>query len=300
MAILTAASLAVAEARESAVRIGAIDAVLHLPEGARPPIALLIAGSGPTDRDGNGPRLSPATLKKLAAALAARGIASLRYDKRGAGPWKTEFGRFEDFRFSHFVDDAAALLRFVAEDGRFRSIAVIGHSEGGLVAILAAQRVAVDRLVLLTTAGRRQGDLLKAQLQRQLAPPAYAPIAAAIDAIMAGRIVDPPPSGLSIPAALQPAFASAFVEDPITPLTKLGQPVLIVGGGRDRQVERQDFEKLTAARPSARQLWLPRMNHVLVDVGDDDDDLASYTQPERKLAAGLVEAIASFVTADLE
>lgn len=287
-----------AEARENMVRIGALDAVLRLPEATRPPIALLIAGSGPTDRDGNGPNLSPATLKKLAAAFEARGIASLRYDKRGAGPWKPEFGKHEDFRFRHYVDDAVALARFAAEDRRFGSIVLVGHSEGGLVAILAAQRTAIDRLVLLTTTARRQGDLLKAQLQRQLAPPVYDPIAAAIDAIMAGRIVDPPPPGLPIPPEMQPAFASAFVEDPIKPLIQLETPVLIIGGGRDRQVERQDFERLTAARPAANQLWLPSMNHMLVDVGNDDDDLASYNQPERPLAAGLVDRIVTFITAD--
>jgi len=174
-------------------------------------------------------------------------------------------------------------------------VALVGHSEGGLVAILAAQRVGVDRLVLLVTSARRQGDLLKAQLEKKLAPDVFAPIAKAVDAIMAGQIVDPPPPGLSIPPAMQPGIASAFVEDPIDPLKKIVTPTLIVGGGRDRQVARLDFMALSTASPAAKTLWLPDMNHVLNDVTNDADDLAAYTQSDRPLDADLIEAVAAFV-----
>src|ERR1700738_725258 len=249
-----------ASAEKTKIRIGAIDAVLTVPPGVeRPPVALLIAGSGPTDRDGNGPGINPATLKKLAEQLAARKIATLRYDKRGAGGWKPEFGKPQDFRFKNYVDDAAALVNYLRSSGKFSKVILVGHSEGGLVAILTARRVPVDRLVLLATAARRQGDLLKAQLEKTLAPDAFKPIATAIDAIMAGQIVDPPP-GLSIPPSMQPGIASAFTEDPIDPLKLIEQPTLIVGGGRDRQVVRLDFAALTAASPAAKAVWLPDMN----------------------------------------
>src|SRR6516162_953715 len=93
---------------ETAIRVGNIDAVLTTPANVEQPVvALLIAGSGTTDHDGNGPQARPGTLKKLAAQLAARNIATLRYDKRGAGGWKAEFGKPEDFRFKDFVEDAA-------------------------------------------------------------------------------------------------------------------------------------------------------------------------------------------------
>src|ERR1700730_9604742 len=174
-----------ATAEETKIRVGAIDAVLTIPPDVeRPPVALLIAGSGSTDHDGNGPQAKPATLKKLAEQLAARKIATLRYDKRGAGGWKPEFGRPEDFRFKDYVDDAAALVNYLRSRGKFSKIILVGQSEGGLVAILTARRVPVDRLVLLATAARRQGDLLKAQLEKTLAPDQFTPIAKAIDAIM--------------------------------------------------------------------------------------------------------------------
>lgn len=283
-------------AEETRLSIGAIDAMLTVPgHAARPPVALLIAGSGPTDRDGNGQQIKPATLKKLSDALVARGIATLRYDKRGANSWKPQFGRIEDFRFNDFVEDAAALVADLRDSGKFSRLVVIGHSEGGLVAILTAARATVDRLVLLATAARRQGDLLKEQLARQVPPDTHRPIADGIDAIMAGRLVDPLPPGLNIPPSLQPSFASAFNEAPIPTLKLLTQPILIAGGGRDRQVERQDFDALAAAVPQAETLWLPDMNHVLNDVSSEADDLAAYNQPERPLNTTLVEAIAAFV-----
>ena len=292
-------AIACAFGEETRVRVGNIDAVLVTPPNVeRPPVALLIAGSGSTDHDGNGPQVKPATLKKLAEQLAARNIATLRYDKRGAGGWKPEFGKPEDFRFKDYVEDAAALLNYLRDSGKFGRITVVGHSEGGLVAILAARKVAVDRLLLLATAARKQGDLLKAQLERKQIPPdMLAPILSAIDRIMAGQIVDPPPPGLSIAPSMQPGLASAFTEDPIEPLKLIDRPILIIAGGRDRQVARLDFVALSAAAPVAKTLWIPEMNHVLVDVADQDDDLAAYNQPERQLDAALIDAVSDFILA---
>ena len=287
-------------ADESKVRVGNLDAFLTTPAGVeKPPVALLIAGSGSTDHDGNGPQAKPATLKKLAEQLAAQKIATLRYDKRGAGGWKAEFGKPEDFRFKDYVDDAVALVNYLRASGRFSRLVVVGHSEGGLVAILAARQVQVDRLVLLVTAARRQGDLLKAQLERRQIPPDILdPILKAIDSIMAGQIVDPPPRGFDAAPSMQPSLASAFVIDPIDPLKSIDKPMLIVGGGRDIQVARGDFAALSTAAPLARTLWLPDMNHVLIDVTDDADNLAAYNQPERALDTNLVEAIAAFIQAE--
>ena len=164
-------TIACAFGEETRIRVGNLDAVLMTPPNVeRPPVALLIAGSGSTDHDGNGPQVKPATLRKLAEQLAARKIATLRYDKRGAGGWKPEFGRPEDFRFKDYVDDAVSLVNDLRSSGKFSRIVVVGHSEGGLVAILAARQVTVDRLVLLVTAARRQGDLVKAQLERKQIP----------------------------------------------------------------------------------------------------------------------------------
>lgn len=294
VAVVICASAFAASAEESNVRVGPIDAVLTMPPDVeRPPVALLIAGSGSIDRDGNGPQLKPATLKKLAQDLAAHGIASLRYDKRGARGWKPAFGSPADFRFKDYADDAASLVNFLR--GKFARIVLVGHSEGGLVAILTARKVPVDRLVLLVTSARKQGDLLKDQLQKKLPPEKFEPIAQAIDNIMAGQTVDPPPQGLPIAPAMQPSIASVFNEDPIDPLKQIIIPTLIVGGGHDHQLARVDMIALAAAQPAAKTLWLPDMNHVLVDTSDDADDVKSYNDPARPLDPDMVDAVAAFI-----
>lgn len=283
-------------AMETNISVGPIDGALLVPDGAqRPPVALLIAGSGPTDRNGDGPSATPATLQKLATALAAHGIASLRYDKRGVGKWKPAYGAPEDFRFGHFVDDAVSLVAALRKRDQFSSIIIIGHSEGALVGTLAAGRAKVDGLVLLTATSRRQGDVLKEQLQRQVPADVLKPIADAIDRIMEDQVVEPLPAGLHIPPAMQPAFASAFREEPLPPLTALQLPVLIVSGGKDKQVGRLDFDRLGAAAHNARTVWLDTMNHVLVDVSDDADNIKAYTDPQRPLNSNLIDEIASFI-----
>jgi uncharacterized protein len=294
--ILFAVFTTAARGDETKIRVGAIDAWLTIPSATeQPPVALLIAGSGSTDHDGNGPQVKPATLKKLSDALVARGIAALRYDKRGAGGWKGDYGKPEDFRFKDYVDDAVALVAHLRASGKFSKVIVIGHSEGGLVGILTARRIPIDKLVLLAVAARKQGDLLKAQLEKKLPPDKYAAVAKAIDNIMTGEIVDPPPPGLAIPPPLQPGLTSAFTEDPIPPLGKIEEPILIVAGGKDSQLARLDFLALTTAAFAAKTLWLPQMNHVLVDVTDDADDLAAYNQPERPLDPDMTAVIADFI-----
>jgi pimeloyl-ACP methyl ester carboxylesterase len=295
-ALLIPGAMVSALAGETTVRVGAIEGTLLVPDGAdRPQVALLIAGSGPTDRDGNGPTSKPATLKKLAEQLALQGIASLRYDKRSSRGWSAAFGKLEDFRFTHFVEDAVAFATHLRADDRFSKLILIGHSEGVLVASLAAQRLPVDAVVMLSGTSRRQGDIIKEQFAKRLPPDVLDPIAKAIDRLMAGEIIDPMPPGFNIPLAMQPSFRSAFVEDPLSPLKSLKVPILIAAGARDLQVRRLDFDQLTAAAPSAQRLWLEKMNHVLVDVGDDADNAAAYNQPERALNSELVDALAKFI-----
>ena len=126
---------------EVATAWGRLAGTLLLPAGEGPfCAALLVAGSGPTDRDGNNPLL-PApidNLKRLAQALAAHGVATLRYDKRGVGASACPGLSEEALRFEHLVDDATLLASSLALDERIGRVVLAGHSEGALIAALAA------------------------------------------------------------------------------------------------------------------------------------------------------------------
>jgi pimeloyl-ACP methyl ester carboxylesterase len=95
----------------------------------RGPAVLILAGSGPTDRDGNNPiGIRADTYRLLASALAAAGIRSLRYDKRGIGASQTRTVREEDLRFDQFVEDAAAAARHLASRADVSGVVLCGHS----------------------------------------------------------------------------------------------------------------------------------------------------------------------------
>lgn len=260
--------------------------------------ALFVSGSGPTDRDGNSVLgVRAGTLAKLARALAAAGISSLRYDKRGlAGSLPVEGEH--TLNLQTFVDDAALALDWLCEEAAGLPVAVIGHSEGGLIGLeLAARCPDVGRLVLLATPGRPMAETLAEQLRRFDEPLRGAALEI-LARLQEGEYVETVPEALMplFRPSVQPFLRSLFTIDPPALLRALERPVLVVGGGRDIQVGRTDFDRL-AAVPGTDTLWLDTMNHVLTAVASDDQasNFATYADPDIALAPGLSGATGSFL-----
>ena len=178
---------------------GALYGTLELPASKPPfPVALLISGSGPTDRDGNS-RVLPGknnSLKMLAEGLALQGIASLRYDKRGIGESKAVGLREENLRFETYVDDAVRWGQYLRKDNRLRALVTIGHSEGSLIGMLAARKLSADGYVSIAGAGRPGGQIILLQLKSQPIPPDVMKLVEDIvSALEQGRTVDTIPQG---------------------------------------------------------------------------------------------------------
>jgi hypothetical protein len=267
---------------------------------------LIIPGSGPTDRDGNTPLgVKASTYRLLAEGLAARGIGTVRIDKRGMFASSTAVADGNAVTIDDYVADVAAWTSVIRKQTGAACVWVLGHSEGGLVALAAAQKVAdICGLVLVSTAGRPLGDVLREQLRSN---PANAPILdqamSVIGALEAGKRVDV--TGMH--PALMPLFApqvqafliNVFSYDPAKLIAVVGKPVLIVQGRRDIQVGVADAERLKQAAPGAELVLLADTNHVLKTVTSDDRraNVATYSDPSLPLAPGVVDAIVSFVTA---
>lgn len=279
-----------------------LSGTLTTPPGrGRFPVALIIAGSGPTDRDGNGPLMRTDAYKLLAAALAARGIATLRYDKRGIGSSRTPQNE-ADVRFEDFVADAVTLTHYLEATERFGSVSIVGHSEGSLIGMVAAQRDPnVKALVSLEGTGRPAPVVIEEQLHAAGISPAMASEVAQYNhELLAGKTVaspDPALNGLFRPS-IQPYLISWYKYDPAAEIAKLTIPVLIVQGTTDLQVGMIDANHLAAANPRAKLVVIEGMNHVLKAAPADRAlNLKTYSDPALPLDSQVVSAIADFLHA---
>lgn len=315
--ILTAASSLVvgfATAAESDVSIacewGNIAATLATPDTECPTAVVIVAGSGPTDRNGNsGFNLNTYTYKFLSDELVRRGYAVLRYDKRGVGQSVMAPEGYADVVFGDFVDDAARCVEFLHDEG-FRRVVVAGHSEGGRIALELAAREnsGVDGLILLATAGYGIDTILMRQLSAQLMPANIGLMLCATDIInkLKGgeRVAEE-----NIPKELislfhpnvQSFLISEMQDDPCKVAGRCDCPMLIISGGRDIQVSVDNGEALARAVPHARHIVFERMSHVLKDSASQErmEQLVEvYTNPSLPLSEGLADAIDEFLIAD--
>jgi pimeloyl-ACP methyl ester carboxylesterase len=258
------------------------------------PVALIVAGSGPTDRDGNSVLgIHSDAYRLLSAGLSARGVATIRYDKRGAGESRNNSAP-ESIQFDDLVGDALAWVELIRRDPRFGQLTLVGHSEGGLVETLAAQRTRCDALVLIASPGRSIDVVVRDQLAKQSPASLLGDYDRLVSALRDGRAL------LSVPEELRPLFDPAgrsFLNSmlglmPPEELKKVaGCPITIVQGDTDLQISVEDAKLLAAARPDARLRVLSHMNHVLKREEQAALPQASYTDPERPLAPGLVDAV---------
>jgi uncharacterized protein len=289
---------------EREVGIAAADMTLRgslvLPAGNQQIVGvLLLSGSGPTDRDGNQPRLHNDLLRQLAHGLAASNIASLRADKRGVGGSQFAAVREQDLRFDDYAGDAARWVEFLRAQPRINSVFVIGHSEGALIAMLAAQHAPVEGIVSIAGAGFPLGTVLRRQIAAANLPQSLRTAAEhIIDELEASRAVSdsPPELAALFRPSVQPYLISQFRYDPAVEIAKLNVPILIMQGDRDLQISETDAKRLAAAAPQADLVLLAGVNHVLRDSPTDRNGNASlYNIPDHPLAAAVLPSIAGFI-----
>ena len=288
---------------EIAARGGKVFGSLRMPApvSGQVPVALLIAGSGPTDRDGNSPGAAGKrnTHRMLAEALAAQGIASVRYDKRGIAASVIKDLKEADMRFDDLVVDAAAWITLLRNDARFSSVTVVGHSEGSLVGMLAARMARADAFISLAGIARPLSDVLRDQLRAQPLTPELATTSETIlQELEAGRTTAtvPPVLAALFRPTVQPYLISVFAYKPSIEIAALRVPTLLVQGTTDIQVAVAEAEALKAARPEATLSVIEGMNHVLKTApADRAANIATYSDPDRPLANGLATTLTSFI-----
>lgn len=264
---------------------------LTSPERAGPfPAVVLVAGSGPTDRDWNSPLLPGrnGSGRLLSELLAEAGVASLRYDKRASGPYVAEnlpalIGKMS--MQSHLDELVAAVGVLAGQEGVDATrIVGLGNSEGCLHVLhyaAGSHAVPLVGLVLAAPPGRAVGDLLLSQLGAQLrqvpgGDELYSLVESAADRYVAGQPMDPDPglpegirmvlASFETPANL-PFARELWSENAVAILPSVHIPTLVVIGNKDLQVDaRVDGERLQAAAQSMNNVTFgfpARANHVL-------------------------------------
>ncbi len=278
---------------------GTLYGELETPEGKGPfPVMIIIPGSGPTDRNGNTLAGDNNSLKYVAEALADKGIASVRYDKRGAGKNKEVLGSEEDTNYDLFVDDAVAWIKLLRENKQFTGIAVIGHSQGSLTGMLAAQKESIDAFISLDGAGRTIDKVMYDQLSEQLSDDLLQESREIMKKVKAGEVVNDISTDLQsvFRPSVQPFLTSWMKYDPEKEIQKLDVPTLIVNGKNDIQVPVSEAKILQNAKPDADMLLIEKMNHVLKAAPKDrNENIATYSDPDLPLADGLIDGMMKFL-----
>ena len=262
-------------------------------------VALIIQGSGPTDRNGNNPSMTNNSLKMLADSLADHGIASLRYDKRGIAGSHVPDLKESDMSLDLFIEDAAGWVKLLNSDDRFDDITVIGHSQGSLVGMMASHEH-VDRFISVAGAGYPMDTLLVRQLQ-QRAPKLVEESKEILSQLRQGVTVDslnPFLMNLFRPS-VQPFLMSYIEKTPTEEIAKLKIPVLVINGDADIQVSEDDAQQLHNASNQTTLVIIEDMNHVLKHVDSDATQFANmmtYNKPDLPLVDEFIDHIIRFVT----
>jgi uncharacterized protein len=285
-----------------ATRSGAIHGSLLLPLSRNDvPVVLIVAGSGPTDRDGNsvGAVGQNNSLKLLAWALLEAGFATVRFDKRGVGASISAGATEAELRIDTYVNDTGGWIDMLLQDDRFSGVAVVGHSEGALIGMLACKGRPVKAFISIAGVAQGAASILRLQLQGKLDSRLAERSEAILTALEGGRSVGDVPVELQFlyRTSVQPYLQSWFRYIPADEFRKLEMPCLIIQGDEDVQVPVSEAHALKNAKPEAVLQILSGMNHVLKRVsGDRAQQLASYGDPTLPLAPDLSRHLIRFLS----
>jgi Lysophospholipase len=262
-------------------------------------LAIIVAGSGPTDRDGNTPLLNGKndSLKALAYALKDNGIASFRYDKRTSGK-SVKTMKDIPAEFNLFVDDLAACIRYLKQNENYERIYLVGHSKGCLVALLAAQQEGVDGVISIAGAARPIDEVMAEQYGR-IDSSLEKQVRDEIKAIKAGResVLENEDLKKAFTEENRRFLRTWLVYDPALEAAKLNIPLYFIYGTSDSQVKPYEIQYFGDMINDKNSKIISQMNHVLKVTPEDDkkEDKKRYSDPSYPLHPELISTIVRFM-----
>jgi len=273
-----------------------IDGTLLTPnEGDKPKLAIIIAGSGPTDRNGNQNFMQNNSLKKLAESLTNKGIATFRYDKRIVKQIRKNKVD-PDIKFDDFVTDAISVIDYFNDKDSYSGIYIVGHSQGSLVGMLASKDK-VNGFISLAGAGQPVDEVITEQIGA-MDPSLIDATKKAFKSLKEGKTTTdyPPPLAPVFRADVQPFIMNWMQYNPQEVIKSLDIPILIINGTKDLQVSVDEAQLLKSASEVSEIKIIENMNHVLFIIeGDQLVNSKSYNESSRKISEELITSISSFI-----
>ena len=274
-----------------------VDGTLLVPESVEnPSLVIIIAGSGPTDRNGNQSFMKNDMLKKLAERLSKNEVATFRYDKRVVKQLKT--GTFDkNIRFDDFVTDAKSVVNYFRAS--YSSIIIAGHSQGSLVGLLASE-TDVDGFISLAGAGNPIDQIILEQITKT-APFFTEDTKRVLETLKSGKTTaDFPPALASIfNLDIQPFMINWMQYNPHELIENLEMPVLIINGTKDLQVSETEAQLLKTHKVNAELVIVENMNHLLFEInGDDLVNTKSYNELNHPIVPEVIEVMLNFIQKD--
>ncbi len=314
LASVSSRVVTIARPNDEAVKFGSNGVTLagtiskpKTPASGRLPAVVLVSGSGAPDRDSVVSGIP--IMGEIADALADAGFLVLRYDKRGSGQ---SGGRPGTASLIDYAEDLRAAVRYLGDrkDVDSKRIAVVGHSEGGAVALMAAEKDRrIAAVAVLAAYGVTGSELVLAQQRHLLDRMALTPeqrqeridLQKKInDAVVSGKGLDQLPANVRRQAD-NPEFQSLLANDPAKIVPRVKQPLLIVQGELDTQVEPSNADRLAQLAQTRKGkesttdvIKVPGVNHLLVPAKTGEvDEYASLNGA--RVAPSVTEPIISWL-----
>lgn len=263
-------------------------------------LVIIIAGSGPTDRDGNNPLGDEAnSYKLLAHSLDSQNIATFRFDKRGVGKSVSTNFKESDLILDDYIKDAEKIYDYLHDTLGFKDIYFAGHSEGSLIGMIASQKKKVQGYISIAGAGRPIDIILEEQINKQAVPDSIKnTIHFVFSELKKGKVVNGLPSSFDVifRKSIQPYMISWLKYSPEKEIKKLKCPILILQGSCDIQVKVEDANNLHKGNPKSALHIIPLMTHTLKSAGKDCvDQQKTYTDGTLPIDTNLVNSISEFI-----
>jgi esterase/lipase len=274
-----------------------IKGTLFLPENeiSKTKLIILIAGSGPTNRNGNQVGTQNNSLKFLAEGLTQNGFAVFSYDKRIFAQMIAKTLDEKTLSFEDFINDAKDVVTYFKSQKKYSKIIIAGHSEGSLIGMVAAKDN-VDAYVSIAGAGRTADEVITEQVV-QNSPALKEAVEKDFALLKEGKTFENKNQILYslFRESVQPYMISWIKYHPQNEIKKLSIPILIINGTKDIQVPPSDAELLHTANPKSELKIIENMNHIFKEIKMDDDNIKSYSDPKLPVIPELIHVMTQFI-----